>query len=203
MNNNVINLYGASGHAKVILDICKLNNTVVHLIVDDNPQVTLLLNQEVYQPNTVNFNYGQWIISVGNNHIRKKIAEQLEVKFTNAIHPQTTIDQTVQIQLGTVIMAGAIINSSVKIGQHSIINTAATVDHDCILEDFVHISPNATLCGGITVGEGTQVGAGAVIIPNLKIGKWCTIGAGAVVFKDVHDGATVVGNPGRILRLKK
>jgi len=34
---------------------------------------------------------------------------------------------------------------------------------------------------------------------NIKIGKWATIGAGAVIIKDVPDGVTVVGNPGRIL----
>jgi len=38
------------------------------------------------------------------------------------------------------------------------------------------------------------------VIPNLKIGKWCTIGAGAVVISDIPDGATVVGNPARIVK---
>lgn len=33
-----------------------------------------------------------------------------------------------------------------------------------------------------------------------KIGEWCTIGAGAVIIHDVPDGATVVGNPGRIIK---
>ena len=37
------------------------------------------------------------------------------------------------------------------------------------------------------------------MIPNITIGKWCTIGAGAVVINDIPDGATVVGNPARII----
>jgi acetyltransferase EpsM len=49
------------------------------------------------------------------------------------------------------------------------------------------------------VGEGTQIGAGAVVIPNVTIGSWCMIGAGTVIIKDIPNGATVVGNPGRIL----
>ena len=73
--------------------------------------------------------------------------------------------------------------------------------HDCKLDSFVHISPNAAICGGVKIGEGTQVGAGAVIIPNLNIGKWCKIGAGAVVVRNVPDGATVVGNPGRMVKI--
>ncbi len=203
MSDNLINLYGASGHAKVIIDVCKQNDAIINLIVDDNPKINNLLNYRVHQPSAVNFNKGQWIISVGNNDIRKKLVASLSLQYASLIHPKSIIDPTVTIGKGTVVMAGAIINSAVTIGQHNIINTGATVDHDCNLEDYVHISPNATLCGGISVGEGTQVGAGAVIIPNIEIGKWCTIGAGAVVFRDIPDGATVVGNPGRILRLKK
>ncbi len=95
------------------------------------------------------------------------------------------------------------INVDTKIGKHCIINTAASIDHECVLEDFVHISPNATLSGGVYVGEGTHIGSGAVIVPNIKIGKWATIGAGAVIIRDVPDYATVVGNPGRIIKTDK
>jgi acetyltransferase EpsM len=38
------------------------------------------------------------------------------------------------------------------------------------------------------------------VIPSIRIGRWCTIGAGAVILRDVPDGSTVVGNPGRIVR---
>jgi acetyltransferase EpsM len=49
------------------------------------------------------------------------------------------------------------------------------------------------------VGEGTQVGIGASVLPGIRIGKWCTIGAGAAIIRDVPDGVTVVGVPGRIV----
>ncbi len=96
--------------------------------------------------------------------------------------PKTTVSKRAQIDEDTVVMG------------HVIINTSSTVDHDCIIQDFAHISPNATLSGGVTIGRGTHVGSGAVIIPNI------TIGAGAVIIRDVVDNATVVGNPGRIIR---
>lgn len=67
---------------------------------------------------------------------------------------------------------------------------------------YVHISPNAALAGNVEVGEGTHIGIGTAIIQGIKIGKWCTIGAGAVIIKDVPDGAKVVGNPGKIIKIK-
>ena len=193
-------LYGASGHAKVILDICQANDVEVTTILDDNKNITSLNGHGVSQLDDQRSTNETFIISVGDNRTRKKMVDRNDFFYGNAIHPQAVVDKTSVIDVGSVVMAGVIINASSIIGKHCIINTSATVDHDCTLKDFVHISPNATLCGGIELGEGTQIGAGAVVIPNLKIGKWCTIGAGAVVISDVPDGATVVGNPGRIIK---
>ncbi len=190
-------LYGASGHGKVIMSIIKSMGLKVSKIYDDRAPFELLgFPVEKFDGNqTENF-----IISIGNNKTRKKISEKLEVNYTKIIHPSAIIDATVEIGEGSVVMPGAVINVDTKIGKHCIINTAASIDHECVLGDFVHVSPNATLSGGVYIGEGTHIGAGAVIIPGLKIGKWATIGAGAVIIRDVPDNATVVGNPGRIIK---
>lgn len=193
-----MNLYGASGHAKVIIDILKKSQISIETIFDDNESLTQLIGYPVTQFTNVD-KIGELIISIGDNQTRKKVSERLSVVYGKAIHPKSILDSTVELGYGTVIMAGAVINSSVVVGNHCIINTSSSIDHDCILSDFVHISPQATLCGGIQIGEGSQVGAGAVILPNLKIGSWCVIGAGAVVTKDIPDGVKVVGNPGRVL----
>ena len=193
-----MNLYGASGHAKVIIDILRKSNQGIEKIFDDNESIKDILSINVFS--TKNIDDSELIISIGNNKIRKDISGKLKSNFGKAIHPNSIIDPTVKLEEGTVVMAGAIINSSTKIAKHCIINTSASIDHDCILEDFVHISPNATLCGNVNIGEGTHIGAGATIIPGIKIGKWSTIGAGSVVIKDVEDGVTVVGNPARITK---
>lgn len=190
-------LYGASGHAKVVIDICKKSNINISAVVDDNEAIMSILQYPVRMPDTLGNVTDKLIITIGNNAVRKKIAQNLKVEYGNAVHPNSIIDSTSKINKGTVVMSGSIINSSVIIGKHCIVNTASSIDHDCVLEDFVHISPNATLCGGVKVGEGTHIGAGAVIIPNVRVGKWCTIGAGSVVLKDVLDGQKVVGNPSR------
>jgi serine O-acetyltransferase len=57
--------------------------------------------------------------------------------------------------------------------------------------------------GRIIIEDGVSLGAGAIVISpledTLRIGRGARIGAGAVVTKDVPAGATVVGNPGRVL----
>ena len=49
------------------------------------------------------------------------------------------------------------------------------------------------------VGDRVDVGAGAIVLGDLKVGDDAVIGAGAVVVHDVPAGATVVGNPARVL----
>lgn len=193
-------LYGASGHAKVIIDILRDRGIPVLGAFDKNPAIKAIsgipvlgteIEQELDQP---------VIISIGDNSIRRRVAEKLNVVFGKAIHPSAIISPSAAIAEGTVVMQGAIIQADAKIGRHVIINTGAGIDHDCQIGDYAHVSPGAVLSGNVQVGEGTHIGAGAVVIPNLKIGKWCKIGAGAVVIRDIPDGVTVVGNPARIIK---
>lgn len=196
-------LFGASGHAKVIIDSLEKSGQTVDFLVDANPAIKALQAYEVkHDQEFVVSEQDEVIVSIGDNATRKKVVDSLKCAFGWAIHPTVALADDVSIGQGTVLMPGAIVNSSTEIGSHCIINTGATIDHDCVLRDYVHVSPNTTLCGGIEVGEGTHLGAGATIIPNLKIGRWATIGAGAVVISDVPDGATVVGNPAKIIKTK-
>ena len=191
-------LYGASGHAKVIIDILEANGQKIDFIVDDNPALTELVGYEVRR-NTGE--YDEAIISIGSCEIRKKLVEGLKVgKYSTAVHPSAVVSPRATIDEGSVVMQGAIVQSCAKIGKHCIVNTAASVDHDCEIRDFVHVAPHATVLGGVKVGEGSWIGAGAVIKQYITIGKNCMIGAGAVVLHDVPDEATVVGVPGKEIK---
>jgi len=190
-------LIGASGHAKVIMDILKSQGIEVDALYDENENITGLLGKPVLHHK--NF-ATPLIISIGNNKIRKQLAERLNMEYGTAIHSSAIISPFAAIGEGTVVMQGTIIQSCATISKHCIINTGATVDHDCELQDYVHISPNSTLCGNVFVGEGTHIGAGSVILPGVKIGKWCVIGAGSVVAKDIPDYVLAVGNRCKIIK---
>lgn len=201
MGNSKKYLYGASGHCKVIVDILQSNNDSIATIVDDNPKQQSLYgipieNSKVFKQESKQ----RWIVSIGNNSIRKKIVKSLSASFFTAIHDKAVVSKESNIGDGSVIMAGAIVNPDVTIGKHCIINTGAIIEHDCKIDDFAHISPNAALAGGVQIGEGTHIGISASIIQGKKIGKWVTVGAGTVVIDDIPDYAVVIGNPGRIIK---
>lgn len=200
MHNYV--LYGAGGHAKVVVDSLLSDGKSIYTCIDSYKSGTFCgipLNQSL-EPLSSNFNA---IIAIGDNKVRKIIADENTFTFGIVKHSSALMASTVKIGVGSMILHRSILQTECKIGKHVIINTKASIDHDCTIDDFVHIAPGSVLCGNVKVGEGTLIGAGTTIIPNIKIGKWCTIGAGSVIIKDVPDYAVVVGNPGRIIKMNQ
>lgn len=190
-------LYGASGHAKVIKDILESQGKNVIGVVDDNPSLESFSGMRVMHSADA---LSPFIVSIGNNRIRKMIVQRLRTSFGTGIHSSAIISPSVKVGEGTVVMAGAIVNAETTIGNHCIINTGATIDHECTIDNYVHISPNTTLCGNVHVAEGAWVGAGTVVIQGITIGSWSQIGAGSVVVKDIPDGVLAYGNPCRVIR---
>lgn len=191
-------LYGASGHAKVVIDIAKLAYLDVPSLVDDNSNVNSLDELPVVHSSE---GLSPIIVTVGDCQMRQKIVKKLgNREYLTIVHPKAVLAESVKLGYGTVVMAGAILNPYVSVGNHCIINTGAALDHDVQISDFVHIAPHCTLCGEVEVGEGTWVGAGTTVIQGIKIGKNCFVGAGSVVVKDIPDGTLCYGNPCRVIK---
>jgi serine O-acetyltransferase len=53
------------------------------------------------------------------------------------------------------------------------------------------------------IGDNVFIGAGARILGGIRIGNNAVIGANAVVIHDVPDGATVVGVPAKVIKIKE
>ena len=91
------------------------------------------------------------------------------------------------------------------------------IDHGTgvIIGETTIIGDNCTLYQGVTLGgtgkehgkrhptlgNNVMVGAGAKVRGSCKIGNNVKIGAGSVVLTEVPDGSTVVGVPGRVVRM--
>jgi serine O-acetyltransferase len=52
-----------------------------------------------------------------------------------------------------------------------------------------------------TVRDGVVLGSDAVVLGDIVVGEGAKVGSGSVVVRDVPDFATVVGVPGRVVRL--
>lgn len=202
-------LYGCGGHGKVILDILHKQNRKVVAIVDDNPPLNIneIHKVPVYQTDIffskVQANDSEWIVSVGNNHIRAKIVEKLTnlgCLFTSAIHPSAQIALGVEIGVGTVVMANTVINTDTYVGDHVIINTGATIDHDCYIAHYCHVAPGCSVCGQVTLEESVLLGVGSSVKPLMKIGQNTVCGAGSVVVKSLPSDCLAYGSPARVVK---
>lgn len=196
-------LIGGSGHAKVIMDcICASGGEVAGILDDGIEAGTKVLDVPVLGKSSDYEAYKEhkFVIAIGNNAVRARIVQRLNVEWGTVIHPSAVVSPHAVIGAGTVVMPGAVINAGAVVGNHCIINTGAVVEHDNRLADFVHISPKAALGGTVSVGEGTHVGIGACVRNNVSICGGCTIGAGAAVVKNITEPGTYVGVPARKMR---
>ena len=137
--------------------------------------------------------------------------------FVNAygctIGDETLIGTFVEIQ------RGAIIGRLCKISSHTFICEGVVIEDECFVGHGVMFindrNPAAVnsdgsvkkkedwTCEHTVVRKRANIGSGAVIMCGVEIGEGALIGAGAVVTKNVPPGATVVGNPARILTRKR
>lgn len=202
MNNRLI-IIGAGGHGKAIADNALKNGYTDICFIDDDAVGTCLDFPIIgTSADITELNDGKtdFIIGIGNNAIRKEIAEKYSVNWVSLIHPSAQIATHVSIGKGTVVMAGAVINVCATVGSHCIINTHAVVEHDNVVEDYVHISPNAALGGTVRIGKETHIGIGATVINNIEICPNCLVGAGAIVVKNITASGTYTGVPVRKIK---
>lgn len=137
--------------------------------------------------------------------IRMKVSEKLEdlnVKFATLIHPSVDLKYA-EVGYDTIIYEGVVVSPMVKIGKHCDILFNSIIAHESVIGNYVFISPGTTINGRVKIHDGVFIGAGAVIISNKTIEEWSMVGVGSVVLNDVPSYSTVIGNPARVMVIKK
>jgi len=108
--------------------------------------------------------------------------------------------------------------TGIEIHPGATIGSGMFIDHGMgvVIGETSEIGDNVTLFQGVTLGgtgklrgkrhptlgSHVVVGAGAKVLGPIEIGDYVKIGANAVVLQDVPDHSTVVGIPGKIVRIK-
>ena len=108
-------------------------------------------------------------------------------------------------------MTGIEIHPGAKIGKRLfidhgmgiVIGETAEIGDDCLLYQGVTLGGTGKDVGKRhpTLGNNVMVGSGAKVIGPFKVGDNARIAANSVVLREVPPNATVVGVPGRIVRL--
>ncbi|MCG8502956.1 MAG: acetyltransferase [Firmicutes bacterium] len=206
-------VFGAGGHAKVVIDMIEKQGDfkVIGLIDPYKTQsekqfgYSILANHEDFS--ILNKVFGG-IVAIGDNWIRHRVTLRInnvdpDFNFITVIHPFASIARGVKIGKGTVIMAGAVINSDTLIGEHCIVNTNASIDHDSMVGHYVSMAPNTSTGGRVKIDDYAAIGLGANIIHNRAIGKHTVIGAGSTVIRDIPPYVVACGTPCKIIRERK
>jgi 3-oxoacyl-[acyl-carrier-protein] synthase-3 len=196
-----INIIGCKSQANQVIRILADSNINIEKIYDNdilNVGKELVNGYKVYSniiPNSINC-----VIAIGQNEMRKKIVESLNVNYSIVIHKNTRIDKSATILEGCMIEPAVHIGDNVKIGKHCIINTGAIIAHDVIIQDYAFIGAGCIIGGMCKIGEGSVLGMGTIIAPNRYIGNWSTTMIGSIVISNIPDSVHVGGNPASIYK---
>ncbi|MDP1510219.1 acetyltransferase [Paenibacillus sp. CMAA1739] len=205
-------VFGAGGHAKVIVDILRFSGEEIIGVLDDHCTeetwngLPILGGRNQIDQIVSLHPEALLIVAIGDNTTRSVIVSQFKAagfKFGTAIHPSAIVAPSSFVGEGSAIMPNSVINADAYVGEHVIVNTAATVDHDCRIEDFAHISPGVHMAGNVQIGRGAHIGIGANLIPGIRVGRNTLVGAGSCVIRHLPDNVTAVGCPAKVIKTDK
>lgn len=210
-------IFGVSGCGRGVLPLVRqqlqadLSAGLADLVfVDDQPSASVVNGQRV-------LTYAQWLeepassrymnVAIANSLVRQKLVARCAtdgVQFYEARAANVVQLDDVRLGEGAVLCPFVTLTSNVRIGQHFHGNIYSYVAHDCVIGDFVTFAPGVKCNGNVHIEDHAYIGTGAIIKQGkpgepLVIGRGATVGMGAVVTKSVPAGATVVGNPARLL----
>jgi len=215
MKYNKIFIFGIGGHSRVLLsellliDNCKSiifvgpdhhNNTSIKVNNIDYSVINSLSELEsLYDDKSCG------IVGLGSIEKRVSIVEKVDkilpsFDWMTLISKNSIISDDVEINEGTVVIAGSIINTGTKIGKHCIINTKASIDHDNIICDFINISPTVVTGGGVKIGNFSDIGIGSTITNNINIDHNVTIGGHSFVNKNCISNSLYFGTPAKKIK---
>lgn len=140
----------------------------------------------------------------GPDEVHAILREQLAAVGEGAmIRPPFHCDYGSNIRLG----AGAFLNFSCVVLDvvEVVIGDGTQIGPGVQILTADHPRDPAERAGGlewgvpVRIGRNVWIGGGAIVLPGVTIGDDAIVGSGAVVTRDVPAGATVVGNPAKVV----
>jgi sugar O-acyltransferase (sialic acid O-acetyltransferase NeuD family) len=144
-------------------------------------------------------------IGIGYKHLSKKLKIiesllKLGRQLPSIIHTSSYRDLSSKVGQGAVVYPMCNLDRNSIIGKGSIINNSVVISHDCEIGDCCYLSPGCVLSGQVKIGSCVFLGTGVLVANGVTIGSNAVVGIGSVVTSDVPSGASVIGNPMRLLK---
>ena len=198
-------VYGAGGHARVIIDLIRQGRPDLELVglVDDadNSPDQVMGVPVVGDRRTLIEMHRQGVglaaLGIGavtHNGLRAELYGRLEeigFEMPALIHPDASVAPSASVGPGAQIFAGAVVSPNATVGTNGIINSNAVVSHDCRVGDHAHITPGALLAGGVEVGARSVIGMGATIYLGVEVGEDVTVANGMAILQNLEDQQVV------------
>ncbi len=125
---------------------------------------------------------------LAGHYIRARLISQRSARKTGIeIHPGAQIGKGFFIDHGT----GVVIGETTIIGDNVTLYQGVTLGGTGKEHGKRHP----------TIGNNVMIGAGAKVLGSITIGDNVKVAAGAVILKDIPDNCTVVGVPGRVVKM--
>lgn len=136
---------------------------------------------------TIDYRIAHWFYKHKMHFVARWISQWSKFCTGIEIHPAATIGRRLVIDHGTGIVIGA----------------TAEIGDDCLLYQGVTLGGTGKDQGKRhpTLGNNVMVGSGAKVLGPFKVGNNARIAANSVVLREVPDNATVVGVPGRVVKI--
>jgi sugar O-acyltransferase (sialic acid O-acetyltransferase NeuD family) len=207
---NFVGVYGSSGFGREVMPLVKgtVSERTRCVFVDDSDSGQCNGYDIVSFDQFTRFGDDvQIAIAIADSGVRENLAEKCRaanIPFYPVIAPNLVMGDAIQLGEGAILCSFVHLTSNVVIGAQFHANIYSYVAHDCVIGDYVTFAPGVKCNGNVHIEDHAYVGTGAILkqgVPGkpLRIGKGAVVGMGAVVTKDVADGATVVGNPARVM----
>ena len=137
---------------------------------------------------TLHYRIAHWLHIHGLKFLARLVSQGSKFFTGIEIHPGATIGRRLVIDHGTGIVIGE----------------TAVIGDDCLLYQGVTLGGTGKDIGKRhpTLGNNVMVGCGAKLLGPFTVGDNARIAANSVVLRDVPQDATVVGVPGRVVRLR-
>lgn len=142
-----------------------------------------------------------FVCALGDPHQRQKYAEPILEKGGEFLPICTQSFLSSRVHLGQGCFLGHWVHSGpdVWIGDFANIQALTMMGHDVRIGNYAQIGAQVFMGGGVRIGDFAIVHPRATILPGVAVGDNAVVGAGSVVLKDVPAGATVFGNPAKVI----